>query len=74
MAYLHCGADGDWTAAGTWQLVNATGVTLLDSQVNNSVLTTAYVSSAAFTPGAITIFTAIPSIVMAPGVNAALET
>lgn len=55
MAYLIACADGDWTAAATWQLVNATGVTQLDSQASNQAVTTAFVSSAAFTPGAITI-------------------
>lgn len=52
-AYLHCCADGDWTAAATWELCDATA--LLDSQASNQALTTSFVSSAAFTPGAITI-------------------
>lgn len=51
--YLHCCSDGDWTLAATWELCDATA--LLDSQAFNQALTTAYVSSAGFTPGAITI-------------------
>lgn len=55
MATLHCCANGTFTAAATWALCNATGTTLLDSQAGNQALTTAFVSSQAFTPGAITI-------------------
>lgn len=53
MAYLHARADGDWTAAATWGVCNATA--LLDSQAANTALTTAFTTSATFTPGAITI-------------------
>jgi len=53
MANLHARADGDWTAAATWGLCDATA--LLDAQNANTVLTTAFVSSAAFTPGAIVL-------------------
>lgn len=53
MAYLHARATGNFTAAATWGVCDATS--LLDSQSSNQVLTTAFVSSAAFTPGAITI-------------------
>jgi hypothetical protein len=55
MAYLVADADGDWTAAATWKVANATGTTLLDAQTGGNVLTTAFVSSQAFTPGAITV-------------------
>lgn len=53
MAYRVAAADGNWTAAGTWGAVDATS--LLDSQIGNTALTTSFVSSATFTPGAITI-------------------
>lgn len=46
-------ADGNFTTAGTWGVVDATA--LLDSEANNTALTTSYVESAGFTPGAITI-------------------
>lgn len=46
-------ANGNFTTAATWADVDATS--LLDSEANNTVLTTAYVESATFTPGAITI-------------------
>jgi hypothetical protein len=46
-------ADGNLTAAATWGVVDATA--LLDDQTANTALTTSYVESAAFTPGAITI-------------------
>jgi hypothetical protein len=55
MAYLVADATGDWTAAATWKVANATGTTLLDAQTGGNVLTTAFVSSSAFTPGAITV-------------------
>ena len=53
MAHLHACANGNWTAAATWALVDATS--LSDSQTGNQALTTTFVSSAAFMPGAITI-------------------
>ncbi|HEY3499452.1 MAG TPA: hypothetical protein VGK73_32405 [Polyangiaceae bacterium] len=53
MPTLHACADGAFTTAATWGVVNATA--LLDSQAANTVLTTAFVSSAVFAPGAITI-------------------
>lgn len=53
MATLHARADGNWTTAATWGVCNATA--LLDSQAANTALTTAFVSSAAFMPGAITV-------------------
>jgi hypothetical protein len=53
MATLHARADGNFTSAATWGTVDATS--LLDSEANNSVLTTAYVSSSTFTPGAIEV-------------------
>jgi hypothetical protein len=46
-------ASGDFTAAATWATADATS--LLDSEANNTALTTSYVESSAFTPGAITI-------------------
>jgi hypothetical protein len=53
MSSLISCATGDWTAASTWALVDATS--LLDSEAGNTALTTSYVESASFTPGAITI-------------------
>jgi hypothetical protein len=51
MATLISKATGDFTAAGTWGVVNA--ASLLDSEAGNTALTTSYVSAAAgFTPGA----------------------
>lgn len=46
-------ANGNFTTAATWATVDATS--LLDSEANNTVLTTSYVASATSTPGAITI-------------------
>jgi len=46
-------ANGNLTSASTWGLVDATSY--LDSQANNTSLTTSYVESAGFTPGAITV-------------------
>lgn len=46
-------ATGNFADASTWGVVDATS--LLDSEVGSTALTTAYVESAAFTPGAITI-------------------
>lgn len=53
MALLVCCADGNWTTAGTWAVGDNTS--LLRAISNNTNSTTAYVESAAFTPGAITI-------------------
>lgn len=53
MATLHACADGNFTTAATWGTVNA--ASLLDSQAGNTVLTTSFVSSSTFTPGAVTI-------------------
>jgi hypothetical protein len=53
MATLHAAANGNYTTAATWGVVNA--ASLLDIQGSNSVLTTAFVSSATFTPGAVTV-------------------
>lgn len=53
MAVRIATANGNLTAAGTWATVDATS--LLDSEAASTALTTAYVESAAFTPGAITI-------------------
>ncbi len=55
MAVLASIATGNFTAAGTWQVVNATSY--VNAETNSDVLTTAYsgTRSAAFTPGAITV-------------------
>ncbi len=46
-------ADALFTGAATWATVNA--ASLLDSEANTVALTTSYVESATFTPGAVTI-------------------
>lgn len=53
MATLMTKADGDFTAAATWAVVDA--VSLLDFETTSQFLSTTYVESQAFTPGAITI-------------------
>lgn len=53
MAVLVATANGNLSAAATWGVVDATA--LLDSEANNTALGTAYVESAGFTPGAITV-------------------
>lgn len=53
MAVLVACADGNFTTAATWAVSDATAY--LDSQNSVTTLTTAYVESSAFTPGAITI-------------------
>lgn len=53
MAILFSGQTGNWTAAGTWRVVDATSY--LNSEAASTATTTGFVSSAAFTPGAITI-------------------
>lgn len=53
MATLHARANGNLLDAATWGVVDSTS--LLDSEANNTALTTSYVSSSTFTPGAITI-------------------
>ncbi len=53
MARLISIATGNFTAAGTWAVSDATA--LLDSEGANTALTTSYVTSSTFTPGAITI-------------------
>jgi len=53
MASLISCASGNFVAAATWALVDP--VSLLDSEVANTALTTSYVSSQNFAPGAITI-------------------
>lgn len=53
MANLLAAASGNFTDASTWKLVDVTS--FLDSQAGNTVLTTSYVESSSFTPGAITI-------------------
>jgi hypothetical protein len=46
-------ANGNLTAAASWGAIDATSY--LNSETSNTALTTAYVESSAFTPGAITI-------------------
>lgn len=53
MARLLACADGNLTSSATWEVVDATS--LLDSETGGTVVTTSYVQSSAFTPGAITI-------------------
>lgn len=53
MAVLIARADGNLTAAATWGVANATAA--LDSEAAQTTTTTAYVETATFTPGAITI-------------------
>ncbi|MET0742958.1 MAG: right-handed parallel beta-helix repeat-containing protein [Microvirga sp.] len=53
MASKICCANGNFTTAATWATVDATS--LSDNEANSTSLTTSYVESATFTPGAITI-------------------
>lgn len=53
MATLISMATGNFTAAGTWNLADATSE--LDSEASSTATTTSYVASANFTPGAITV-------------------
>jgi hypothetical protein len=53
MARLIARADGLFTAAATWGVVDATS--LNDSDTNSANITAVYVESTTFTPGAITI-------------------
>lgn len=53
MAVLIASADGNLTAAATWGVVDTTS--FLDAEVDTTTVTTSYVESAEFTPGAITI-------------------
>lgn len=53
MAILFSGQTGNWTAAGTWRVVDATSY--LNSEAASTASTTTFVSSSAFTPGAITV-------------------
>lgn len=46
-------ATGNFTAAGTWEICDSTSES--DSDAANTALTTSYVESSTFTPGAITI-------------------
>ena len=52
MAYRIGSSTGNFTAAGTWLTCDATSNN--DSEAANTALTTAFVASTAFTPGAIT--------------------
>jgi hypothetical protein len=54
MAHQIATADGNLTTAATWGVVDATSL-LDDNATNTTQLTTAYVESQTFTPGAITI-------------------
>lgn len=53
MSTLMSIVTGNFTVAATWALCDPTAE--LDSEAGNTALTTSYVASAAFTPGAITI-------------------
>jgi hypothetical protein len=53
MAVLQSKATGNFTAAGTWAVVDATS--FLDSEASNAALTTSYTTTVTFTPGAIEI-------------------
>lgn len=53
MAVLMSIATGDFTAAGTWGLVDSTS--LNNTENSSTVVTTTYATSSTFTPGAITI-------------------
>lgn len=53
MATLISGADGNFTTAGTWKVVDATS--FLDTVTAATSSTTAGANSTAFTPGAITV-------------------
>lgn len=55
MATKIAAADGNFGTAGTWGDVATASSSLLDSEANNTALTTAYVESQALTPGAVTI-------------------
>jgi hypothetical protein len=46
---------GNFTSAGSWALVDATSYAERSLANSNTQLTTSYVSSSTFTPGAITI-------------------
>lgn len=53
MASLIAVASGNLTSSSSWATVDSTS--LLDSEAGNTTLTTSYVTSSTFTPGAITI-------------------
>jgi hypothetical protein len=64
-------ANGNLTAAATWGAVDATS--LLDSEAASTVLTTAYVETATFTPGAITIDGIAVKIATRPGATGTID-
>lgn len=53
MATLFLNSSGNFTTAATWSLVDSTS--FLNSETANTALTTSFVGSSTFTPGAITI-------------------
>lgn len=53
MAVLISKQTGNFTSSSTWYLADT--ASFLDSETNTTLLTTSYVASAAFTPGAITV-------------------
>lgn len=55
MSNLMSSADGNFTAAGSWSLLNAAANAFLDSQAASTASTTSYVYSAVFQPGAVTV-------------------
>jgi hypothetical protein len=54
MAFLVCGANGNFSAAATWQVADATFSTASTSSTATA-LTTSYTTSSGTTPGAITV-------------------
>lgn len=52
-SYLVCGSNGSVASAGTYQVCDTTSTS--DSEAANTALTTSYVTSSTFTPGAISI-------------------
>lgn len=53
MATLAAAATGNWTAAGTWGLVDSTS--FLNSEAVSTAISTTNLDSSTFTPGAITV-------------------
>lgn len=53
MATVVSRATGNWLTTATWALCDATSE--LDSETGSTAMTTSYVASSAFTPGAITV-------------------
>src|SRR6266542_847545 len=73
MAVKIARADGLFSAAATWGVCSAVASALLDSEANNTVLTTAYVESVAFTPGAVTIDGIAVKVALRPGATGTIS-